>query len=165
MSHYHLCQAPFKLPQKSGLVKAIFQWSAPGAMVTWKAAFVITLLRRHRIHETLLLVLLLWIPEEIYKTWTCNPTIPVLKVSIYAFPLFVVCWFWNVKGKKPIQNLGIFTILKTHPDMIPHGAHPSLIFFMLSLDNFKLAINQWLRYSLDSLGYNVCFISISSTSN
>jgi hypothetical protein len=72
----------FMLSQKSGLVKAIFQWSEPGAMVTWKAEFAIALLRSHRIHETLMLVLLSWIPKDIFKTWTNNPTAPrTIKVS------------------------------------------------------------------------------------
>ena len=74
----------FMLSQKSGLVKAIFQWSEPGAMVTWRADFAIALLRSHRIHETLILVLLSWIPKDIFKTWTNNPTVPrMIKILIY----------------------------------------------------------------------------------
>ena len=49
--------------------------------------------------------------------------------------------------------------------MIPRGAHPSSVFLMLSLANFKLAIKQWLRYSLHDLGYDVCFSLINPSFN
>ena len=51
----------------------------------------------------------------------------------------------------------MFKILKGHPDIIPRQAHPSSIFFMLSLTNFQLAIKQWLGYILYEMNYNVCF--------
>jgi hypothetical protein len=81
-SEYHgSASTRFMLLQKSGLVKAIFQWSEPGAMVAWRAKFAISLLRSHRIHETLMLVLLSWIPKDILNTWSNNPTVLNMKMK------------------------------------------------------------------------------------
>jgi hypothetical protein len=49
--------------------------------------------------------------------------------------------------------------------MIPRQAHPSSIFFMLSLTNFELAIKQWLKYILHDMGYNVGLLPVASTFN
>ena len=62
----------FMLSQKSGWVIAIFQWSEPGAMVTWRADFAIALLWSHHIHETLMLVLLSWIDHDQEKSWNLH---------------------------------------------------------------------------------------------
>ncbi|KDR77442.1 hypothetical protein GALMADRAFT_65655, partial [Galerina marginata CBS 339.88] len=39
--------------------------------------------------------------------------------------------------------------------IIPRKAYPSSIFFLLSLENFELALEQWLTYGLEGCGYNV----------
>jgi hypothetical protein len=59
----------------------------------------------------------------------------------------------------------MFNILNNNAEMIPREAHPSSIFFMLSLGNFRLAIKQWLGYMLWYLNYDVCLppVSIAST--
>jgi hypothetical protein len=161
---HHSDSSRFILLQVSGLVKAIFQWSEPGAMVTWKAKFAISLLRSHRIHETLMLILLSWIPKDIVNAWTNNPT--ALKMKKVLFYLFFnkIHLFWKqIKGMRSIGDKDMFNILKSNPDMVPRQAHPSSIFFMLSLANFQLAIKQWLGYMLCYLNYDVCLSPVAST--
>jgi hypothetical protein len=69
-------------------------------MVTWKADFAIALLRSHRIHETLMLVLLSWIPKDIFKTWTKNPTVlKMINVCIYAFFHIFHLFILETEGK------------------------------------------------------------------
>lgn len=50
----------------------------------------------------------------------------------------------------------LFRALKKNPDVIPREAYPSSIFFLLSLENFKLSLNEWMVYGMESKGYNVC---------
>jgi hypothetical protein len=89
----------FMLSQKSGLVKAIFQWSEPGAMVTWRADFAVALLRSHRIHETLLLVLMSWISKDISITWINNPTAPRMK-KVFIYTFFYILHSLSLKADK-----------------------------------------------------------------
>ena len=44
-------------------------WSKPNCLFTWNADFAIRLMRSHRIHESLLLVLSDWIPKDIRGSW------------------------------------------------------------------------------------------------
>jgi hypothetical protein len=74
------------------------------------------------------------------------------------FSVFFTCLFWKQIKRKLIGDNDMFKILKSHLDIIPCQAHPSSIFFMLSLTNFELAIKQWLGYILQKMNYNVCFI-------
>jgi len=39
--------------------------------------------------------------------------------------------------------------------MIPREAYPSSVFFLLSLANFELALNEWLVYAMENEAYNV----------
>lgn len=69
--------------QNSGLHSIIYQWSNPAGIVTWKAPFMSILFRKHRISETLNLVLQSWIPINISNLW------PSLESPLY--PNFQVC--------------------------------------------------------------------------
>ena len=55
--------------QDSHLPQIIESWSDPTGLFSWNANFAIRLMRSHRIHESLLLVLFDWIPKAISGHW------------------------------------------------------------------------------------------------
>ncbi|KDR71175.1 hypothetical protein GALMADRAFT_75401 [Galerina marginata CBS 339.88] len=125
----------------SNLHSIVKLWSDPRCLVLWKSDFMQILIRKHRIHESLALVLLNWIPEEVTKLW--------------AEEDFFEVFIFQTQGKKITKSKELIRAIKKNPDIIPRRAYPSSIFFLLSLENFELALEQWLIYGLEDLGYNV----------
>ena len=68
-------------------------WSNPNCLFTWKADFAIRLMRSHRIHESLLLVLSDWIPKNIHTNWQKDVKAITFVVAIHAFHEFILTIF------------------------------------------------------------------------
>ncbi|KDR82477.1 hypothetical protein GALMADRAFT_57184 [Galerina marginata CBS 339.88] len=127
----------------SNLHSIVNLWSDPKCLVVWKSDFMQILIRKHRIHESLALVLFNWIPEDVTKVWTEED--------------FFKVFLFQTQGKKITKSKELIRAIKKNPDIIPRRAYPSSIFFLLSLQNFELALEQWLIYGLEALRYNVSF--------
>ena len=59
---------------------------------TWGANFAIRLMRSDRIHKSLLLVLLDWIPKAICGDWHKEVEIPVFNVAILCILIFFLIY-------------------------------------------------------------------------
>ncbi|KAF8955023.1 hypothetical protein BDZ97DRAFT_1861869 [Flammula alnicola] len=127
----------------SNLHEIIYLWSDPSGLIIWKSSFMQILMRKHRIHEALSIVLFFWIPQEVTNTWAEQDFFEI-------FP-------FQTQGIKIEKSKDFIKALSKNPDIIPRKAYPSSIFFLLSLENFELALEQWLICGMENLGYNVSF--------
>ncbi|KAF8797427.1 hypothetical protein BYT27DRAFT_7228990 [Phlegmacium glaucopus] len=134
--------------KKSDLHTMIHSWSDPCGLILWKANFAQILMRKHRIHESLSLVLFTWIPSTFKLNWKLGD-------------FFQQFTFKNINNKI-LGVKDLFKAFRKYPNIIPHKAYPSSIFFLLNFDNFELALEQWLIYGLEIMGYNVSFFKDTS---
>ncbi|PPQ96188.1 hypothetical protein CVT26_004823 [Gymnopilus dilepis] len=129
----------------SGLSSIICSWSDPKGLVCWRAKFVKLLIRKHRILETLLVVLESWIPSSSKQSW-----LNLKKTLTYTS-----------SSQNDIRDPGrhLFKALRDHPHVIPREAYPASVFFLLSYDNFQEAVVQWLGFGLENAGVNTKFLN------
>ncbi|PPQ75845.1 hypothetical protein CVT26_001221 [Gymnopilus dilepis] len=131
--------------KSSGLAKAICSWSDPKGLVHWKADFVTLLIRKHKILETLLLVLGSWVPSASKDSWVDQDNALTFTSSSVNY----------------VEDLGghLFRAFKKYPHMIPREACPSSVFFLLNLKNFKEAASQWLGFAFSKEKLNTRFLN------
>ncbi|KAF9034534.1 hypothetical protein BJ165DRAFT_1409853 [Panaeolus papilionaceus] len=123
-----------QLVKETNLAESILQWSSPSALFEFEAEFAKSLIRFHRIHESLLLVL---------KNWTPVTTSPASSYTSSNFPI--------TSPEQKIKNIPsyIWKIITKNPSIIPIKVYPSAAFFLLKEENFCEACEQWLGLALN----------------
>jgi len=71
------------------LAKRIFFWSDPKGIIIWKADFAKLLIRKHRIQESLNLVLFSWTSKLVLWSWKSREVLDLKVISIISVFIYL----------------------------------------------------------------------------